>query len=110
MASNFTMRFKKKNGNLRIILKGDFDGSSAKILFEALKRNCDERQRISVDTSGLWQIYGFGRDVFQQDLYSLREKSANIFFTGSHMRVFSGTSPYAERKTCMEEPAFFPAN
>jgi len=42
MASNFNILFKRKNGDLHIDLKGDFDGSSAKILYNALKRNCDE--------------------------------------------------------------------
>jgi anti-anti-sigma regulatory factor len=53
MASNFTMRFQRSNGSLDIIIKGDFDGSSAHELLEALRRKSNDMQKIIVNTDGL---------------------------------------------------------
>lgn len=82
MASNFTIRFKRKNGKLYINLRGDFDGSSAHVLFSALKRHCDDTAEIFVETSGLRQVSTFGRAVLQSNLSGLKGKSAHIRFTG----------------------------
>lgn len=82
MAYNFTIRFQRKNANLHMNLKGDFDGSSAHVLSEALKRNCDDAHKIFVHTSGLRRVYPFGRDVLQSNLSGLKRKSAKIIFTG----------------------------
>jgi len=83
MASNFTMRFQRKNGNLHINLRGDFDGSSACILFNALKRNYDDSSRIFVETRGLREVSPFGRDTLQSNLSELKRSSGKIFFDGS---------------------------
>ena len=71
MASNFRIRYRRNNGHLYINLKGDFDGSSAQVLSDALKRNCVKKHKIFVDTSGLKQVYPFGRHVLQGELSGL---------------------------------------
>jgi anti-anti-sigma regulatory factor len=63
-------------------LKGNFDGSSAQVLLEALRRNCDDNQLISVDTDGLKHIHSFGRNVLQSHLEELKKKPVEIVFTG----------------------------
>jgi hypothetical protein len=80
MASNFTMRFQKENGNLHINLRGDFDGSSAYILFNALKRNYDDSNKIFVETRGLRKVSPFGRDTLQSNLSEFKGSPSKIFF------------------------------
>lgn len=86
MASNFTIRFHRRNRNVHINLRGDFDGSSACVLFNALKKNCDNEDKIFVDTSGLRQVSPFGRGVLQNNLSGQERKWANITFTGGKAR------------------------
>jgi anti-anti-sigma regulatory factor len=82
MASNFTMRFQRKNRNLHIHLRGDFDGSSAHVLLNALKRKDDDAHKIFVETSGLRIVTPFGRDVLQGNLSELKAKPGKIIFGG----------------------------
>ena len=82
MATNFTIRFLRRKNELRIKLKGDFDGSSALLLFEALKRNSDDEKRIFIDTNGMRDIHPFGQAVFQSHLSELGQAPAEILFTG----------------------------
>lgn len=89
MASNFTIRSKRKNGNLHIKLIGDFDGSSAHVLLNALKRNSDGEEKIFVHTGGLRRVSPFGRDVLQSHLSSLKNKSARIIFTGENGAILA---------------------
>ncbi|MBN1102313.1 MAG: anti-sigma factor antagonist [Deltaproteobacteria bacterium] len=89
MASNFTIRFQRKNGDLHIGLKGDFDGSSAHVLLNAIGRNIEETQRILVDTSGLRRVSPFGRDVLHANLSVLKLRLGKIIFIGKHEAAFA---------------------
>jgi len=89
MASNFTMRFQRNNGSLDIIIKGDFDGSSAHALLEALRRKSDDMQKITVNTDGLKNIYDFGLTVFQGHLPSLNRQIEEIVITGKNRVIFA---------------------
>jgi hypothetical protein len=89
MASNFTMRFQRKNGKLHIQLNGDFDGSSAHVLLNALKRNHHEKRNIFVDTSGLKKVFPFGREVLRCHLSALGFKPGSIVFSGEHAASLS---------------------
>jgi len=84
MASNFTIRFRRKNSELHINLKGDFYGSSAHMLLNALRKNCDTGDKTYVDTSGLTRVSPFGLDVLKSNLIDLKGKSANIIFIGAY--------------------------
>ena len=82
MANNFTIRSRRDNGSLHLFVKGDFDGSSACILFNALKKNWDDCNKIFVHTQNLQDIHPFGQAVFQGNLPHLRGGLTNLFFTG----------------------------
>lgn len=84
MESNFTIRFHRNNGNLHLTVKGDFDGSSACVLFDALKKNCANKDRIVVHTGGLKQVHPFGQRVFGSKFAELKGKSEKIIFTGEN--------------------------
>ena len=84
MASNFTIRSRRKNNELHINLKGDFDGSSAQMLLNALRKNCDTGHKTYVDTSGLTRVSPFGLDILKSNLTDLKGKSTNIIFIGEH--------------------------
>ena len=53
MASNFKILTQQNNGDLHLKLKGDFDGSSAFELINALKAHNGRAGKIVIDTSGL---------------------------------------------------------
>jgi anti-anti-sigma regulatory factor len=89
MASNFTIRFQRKNGDLHIHLKGDFDGTSAHVLLSALERNMEDAQRIFVDTTELRDVSLLGRDLLQASLSDLKLELGKIFFVGKHGASFA---------------------
>jgi anti-anti-sigma regulatory factor len=80
MAANFTMRFERENGNLHIHLRGDFDGSSAHLLLNAMERNYDNARKIFVDTSGLRRVFSFGREVLRVGLPRVEANQGKIVF------------------------------
>lgn len=84
MAANFTLRFLRNKASLKRILKGDFDGSSAHVLVNTLKRNSGAFRNILVDTDGLKSVHPFGQGVLADRLADLGRKSAQIVFTGRH--------------------------
>jgi hypothetical protein len=67
---------------MELRLKGDFDGTSACELLNALKEKCNYADRVFIHTSGLKEIYPFGRDTFQNNLYTLKDKKIHFTFTG----------------------------
>jgi hypothetical protein len=82
MASDFRMRFLRRNGKLCIKLKGDLDGSSVKKVFNALRRNRDDECEILVDTTGLRRVYCSGREVFKDKMLRLHTKPSKFTFVG----------------------------
>ncbi|MEE4265334.1 MAG: hypothetical protein V2I56_21795 [Desulfobacteraceae bacterium] len=54
----------RSNDNPYICLMGDFDGSSAFELSNALKENLNSSKSILIDTHKLKDVYPFGRGVF----------------------------------------------
>lgn len=84
MASNFRIFFHRNDGHVHLKLTGDFDGTSADELLNALKENGAGTRRIFVHTSGLRKIYPFGQRLFQNNLYVMNGQSASLVFTGRH--------------------------
>ncbi|MCK4728845.1 MAG: hypothetical protein KAT27_07980 [Desulfobacterales bacterium] len=82
MASNFRISVHRNSNHLDLKLKGDFDGTSACQLLDALKENCNGVAKVSVNTSGLREIHPFGRDTFQNSLYLLKHLPIRLVFTG----------------------------
>ena len=89
MASNFKISIHRNSENLDLKLTGDFDGTSACELFNALKENCDGTTRVFVNTSGLKDIYPFGRDTFQKSLYLLKDRPFRLVFTGDNATMIA---------------------
>jgi hypothetical protein len=84
MASNFKISIHRNSDSLDLKLMGDFDGTSACELLNALKENCDGVARVFVNTSGLKDIYPFGQDTFQNSLYLLKGRPFCLVFTGEN--------------------------
>jgi hypothetical protein len=89
MASNFRISAHRSSDSLELKLIGDFDGTSACELLNVLKENCDGVSRVSVNTSGLKDIYPFGQDTFQNSLYLLKERPFCLVFTGDNATVIA---------------------
>ena len=84
MASNFRISVGRNSDRLDLKLVGDFDGTSACELLNALKDNCDGVVRVFVNTSGLKEICPFGQDTFQNSLYLLKDRPFRLVFTGEN--------------------------
>lgn len=84
MVSNFKIFQRRKNDRLYLKLLGDFDGSSAFELVNVLKKSCKGVNKVIINTTCLKNIYPFGRDVFQKNLYHLSGLLISILFTGKN--------------------------
>lgn len=84
MAANFQISLHRNNASLEVNLTGDFDGTSACELLNILSEQCDSVDRVLVDTSRLKEIYPFGLDTFQSNLYRLKGKRIRLLFTGKN--------------------------
>jgi hypothetical protein len=84
MAHNFKISMHRTPDNLSVILKGDFDGSSADELLNTLQELLNDNVCISIDTSNLKKIHPFGRDVFAHHLFKLKKHHYRIKFVGKN--------------------------
>ncbi len=84
MAKNFKIAFHRNSDNLHFKLVGDFDGSSAQELVNALKKYGAHASRVFIHTSCLRNIHPFGRNVFRSELGGLNSKSVAFVFTGEN--------------------------
>jgi hypothetical protein len=82
MASNFHIFSYKTRDSLHLKLSGDFDGSSAHELINALIEHSTGFHQIFIDTNDLKTIHQFGRDVFQKKLGSFNKQFRNFIFIG----------------------------
>lgn len=83
MASNFKISLHRNSNTLRLMLTGDFDGSSAMELINVLKAHSARAAAIVVHTCGLSSVHPFGLDVFHKS-YSGARLTRNLKFTGKH--------------------------
>ena len=86
MASNFKILSQKQKGNVHIRLTGDFDGSSACELINALEACSETKGKVVIDTCGLLSIHPFGRGVFHK-YCSGRKLPPDVSFTGKYGRT-----------------------
>jgi len=84
MASNFRISARHSNSDVEVRLIGDFDGTSACELLNFLRDNCNGGVRVFIDTRGLKEIYPFGVDTFQNNLYLLKGLKLRLSFTGKN--------------------------
>jgi hypothetical protein len=92
MALNFRIASKafSKDGTA-LQLFGDFDGSSAWQLINALDENMRTAKKIAIHTDGLRAIHAFGLDVFRPRMSKLEKSQANIQVTGRFRDLLRGT-------------------
>jgi anti-anti-sigma regulatory factor len=90
MAMNFRITVHQNSENLHLTLEGDFDGSSAYELLNALEKRCRFASRAFIHTNGLRQIDSFGSSVFRNHLGELKPcKHMLLRFTGGHAEALA---------------------
>ncbi len=89
MAVNFRIASKELNNECTALkLFGDFDGSSAWELINALDNNSRETGTIDINTDGLRTIYAFGLDVFLPNLSKMKKTRVDVQVTGRFREIF----------------------
>jgi len=84
MASNFRIFRHRIRDSLHLKLEGDFDGSSAHELLNALTDYGSDSYQIFINTNDLKSVDPFGRNVFQKNLYPAINQSNRIVFIGAN--------------------------
>jgi anti-anti-sigma regulatory factor len=82
MALNFKIVINRTNDNLHIHLMGDFDGSSAWELINAISENLNNSKFIQIDTGKLKKVYPFGWEVFYNNFLKIKNQQIRIRFVG----------------------------
>ena len=85
MASNFHMFTHKTTETLHVKLTGDFDGSSASELVNALTENQNRYYQIFINTTELNTIHPFGQEVLQRRLSEFKNNGPGVIFIGKHL-------------------------
>jgi hypothetical protein len=85
MANNFHMFTHKTTETLHIKLTGDFDGSSASELVNALVNNQNRYYQVFINTTELNNIHSFGREVLQHGLSGLKNYGPGVIFIGKNI-------------------------
>ena len=83
MALNFRILIHENNGNLKLKLRGNFDGSSAFELINTIKAHSGKGGKIIIHTQGLSAIHPFGVGVFQKNCF-IKKLSRSLAFTGKY--------------------------
>lgn len=89
MASNFKLISYQKSDRLHLKLQGDFDGSSAFELINALSKNNAGLHKIIIDTNDLTNIHSFGRDVFEKKIRAPKKQYLRLIFVGKNKHLFA---------------------
>ena len=89
MALNFQIFFHTTKGSLFIKMNGDFDGSSAHELLNALKKHGQNFSNIHIDTNDLKTIYPFGRGIFEKNFKTFGKQLNNIIFAGKNEHLIA---------------------
>jgi hypothetical protein len=84
MAANFKILFHKTRESLHLKLDGDFDGSSAHELINAIREQGTGFFQIFIDTNDLRTVHPFGKEVFQKNLGRFDNKIRNLIFIGEN--------------------------
>ena len=89
MAMNFKIVQLKGKNSVQLNLGGDFDGTSAHELINALKICARHVDKVFIDTSGLTLVHPFGRIVLHRNLSGLCGRCVNLVFLGQYGRILS---------------------
>ena len=83
MAVNFRIDLQRKKVNFQCKISGDFDGSAAFELINALTANCRNDEKVIINTNGLSSVHPFGVSVFQKNC-SVNRLLNNLTVTGKY--------------------------
>jgi len=89
MALNFKIFFHTTEESLFIKMDGDFDGSSAHELLNALKKYGQSFYNIHIDTNDLKVIYPFGTGIFENNFKTFRKQLNNIVVAGKNVHLIA---------------------
>ena len=84
MARNFRVSARRCGDSFHLALRGDFDGTSACELLNLLNKKCHAARKAVIHTGGLRHVYGFGRDTFQRNVYTLKRAGLQLIFCGEN--------------------------
>ncbi|MFZ7126861.1 MAG: hypothetical protein ACOWWM_11975 [Desulfobacterales bacterium] len=84
MAQSFRMTIRRSNERLTLHLEGDFDGSSALELINAIKNNALKSKDILIDTSRLVSVHPFGQETLRRHYFRLNGLRSRIRIGGIH--------------------------
>jgi hypothetical protein len=82
MAANFRILMHHSSESLHLKLLGDFDGTSAYEVINAMLENAVSR-RIFIHTAGVNTVHPFGKAVFQNN-FPFKNQEIEVIFTGEH--------------------------
>lgn len=85
MACNFRILTHQNSENVHLKLMGDFDGSSACELLNALKTYSNRANRVFIHTDGLKDVDVFGKSTFQSDFSEISQQPGGFVFTGEKL-------------------------
>jgi hypothetical protein len=85
MACNFRILTHQNSESVHLKLMGDFDGSSACELLNALKTYSNRANRVFIHTDGLKDVDVFGKLVFQSDFSEISPQPGGFVFTGEKL-------------------------
>lgn len=85
MANNFHMFTHKTTEALHVKLTGDFDGSSASELVNALSDIKNRYHQIFINTTELNNIHPFGQEVLQSRLSEFKDRGPGVVFIGKNL-------------------------
>ena len=84
MANNFKFLSNRSSNKIHLKLYGDFDGSAAYELLNALINCKDECNLIFIDTNNINSIDPFGKEVFRRNLGVFDINIDKIIIDGKH--------------------------
>ena len=89
MAMNFKIFHLKRSHSVHLNLDGDFDGTSAHELINALKSCGPDVHQVFINTNGLKSVHPFGQVVLYRNLAGIHVHGRNLVFIGNHRRRLS---------------------
>jgi len=89
MATNFRIAAHRNRKDLHWKLRGDFDGTSAFELLEAIRFHSHHSSKIFIHTDGLKVIEPFGLGVFHSHFDLLKGERIDLIFTGKNAAVLA---------------------
>lgn len=87
MASNFRILIHRNSCNLHLKLIGDFDGTSAHELVQAIVIHGRGANRIFIHTNGLRDVAPFGEAVFQCNISQTGLPASRFVITGARISL-----------------------